>query len=75
MLVEFANVSGIRDCKRIPQTVSGIITDFTLKQLKARAGILIYSNVEFKSKDPTLVSGIHKQISNHWFTKSVDVTF
>ena len=35
-----------------------LITDFTKK--KATAGIIIYSNAEFKSKDLTIVSGIQK---------------
>ena len=78
--MESANVSGIRKiCKRNPQTVSGLgilfITELAYKQLKARAGILIYSNAEFKGKDLTIVSGNHEQVSKHLLTKSVDVTF
>ena len=59
------NVSGIRKCKRIPQNVIGFIilfiTELAYEQLKARAGILIYSYAKFKSKDLTIVSGIHEQ--------------
>ena len=54
---------------RIPQTVSGFrilfITELAYEQVKARAAIFIYSDAEFKGKDLTLVSGIHKQISKH----------
>ena len=35
------------------------------EQLKARAGIFIYSNAELKRKDLTIVSGIYEQISKH----------
>ena len=78
--MEFAKlVSGFRKSKRIPQTVGGFrvlfITKLAYEQLKARAGILINSNAEFKGKDLTVVSGIHKQISKQLLTKSVDVTF
>ena len=70
------NVSGICKCKWNPQTVSGfqvsIITVLAYEQLKDRAEILIFSNAEFKSKDLTIVSGIHEQILKHWLTKSVD---
>ena len=35
---------------------------------------LAYALAEFKSKDLTIVSGIHEQILKHWLTKSMDVT-
>ena len=64
---------------RILQTVSGfrilLITYLAYRQLKARAGILIYSNAEFKGKDLIVVSGIHEQIPKDLLTKSLDVTF
>ena len=50
------------------------ITELEL-EAGARAGILIYSKAEFKGKDLTIVSGVHKQISIHLLSKSVDVTF
>ena len=65
-------VGGIGKFKRIPQTVNGFrvlfITELAYEQLKARAGIIIYGNAEFKGKDLTIVSGIHEQISNHLLT-------
>ena len=71
------SVSGIRKCKWIPQTVSGFRilfnTEIVYEQLKA--GIFISSNAEFKSKDLTIVSGIHEQVLKHWLPKSVDVIF
>ena len=71
------NVNGIRKFTRIPQTVSGFRilfnTEFAYEQLKATAGILISSNTEIKSKDLTMVSGIHEQVLKHWLSKSVDV--
>ena len=73
------NVSGIRKCKWNPQTVSGFqilfITELAYEQLKDRAEIPLFSNAEFKSKDLTIVSGIHEQVSRHWLTKSVDVIY
>ena len=53
MIVESAKlVSGIRKCKRIPQTLIGFrilfITKLAYEQLKARAGIFIYSKRELK---------------------------
>ena len=61
------------------QTITGFrilfITELAYKQLKARAGILIYRNEEVKGKDLIIVSGIHEQFSKHLLTKSVDVTF
>ena len=72
-------VSGIRNCQRIPHTVSEFrilsITELAHEQLKARAGVLIYSNAEFKGKVLTIVSRIHEQISKHLLTKLVDVSF
>ena len=72
-------VSGIHKCKRIPQTVSGFrflfITKLAYKQLKARAGTLIYGDAEFKGKDITIVSGIHEQISKYLLTMSVETPF
>ena len=63
----------------IPQTVGEFrnvfTTELTYEQLKARAGIVTYSNVEFKSKDLTIVSGTHHQILNQLLTISVDVIF
>ena len=62
-------VSGIRKSKRIPQTKwihSSVFTELANKQLKARAGFLIYSNAGFKVKVLTIVSGIHEQISKHF---------
>ena len=49
--MEFEKIVGrIRKCKRIPKIVSGIrilfITEFAYEQLKARAGIHIFSNAE-----------------------------
>ena len=74
-----ANVSGVRKGKRVTQTLSGFrilfISELAYEQLKARSEILIYSKAEFKGKDLTIVSGIHKPISKHLLTKSVDVTF
>ena len=83
MIVESAKlVSGIRKCKRIPQTLIGFrilfITKLAYEQLKARAGIFIYSKgnwKEMKWKDLTIVSGIHELISKHLLTKSLNVTF
>ena len=77
MYVETAKfVSEIRKYKRIPQTVSGFRNLFNAEivseQLKARAGILISSNAEFKAKDLIIVSGIHEQT---FLPKSADVTF
>ena len=61
-----ASCSGFRNCKRIPQTVSGFrilfITELAYEQLKARAGFLIYSNAELKGQELTIDSGIHEQI-------------
>ena len=79
-----ASCYGFRNCKWIPQNVSGIrkmgipilfITELVYEQLKARAGILISSNAEFKSKDLNIFSGIHKQVLKHWLPKPVDVIF
>ena len=80
MQVESANLNGIhKTCTWNPQIVSEFrilfITELAYEQLKAIAGILICSNLEFKSKDLTIISGIHEQTSKHWLTKSVDVTF
>ena len=50
-------------------------TELACEQIKARAGVLIYSNADFKGKDLTLVSWVHEQISKHLLTKSVDVAF
>ena len=80
MLVESANfVRKIRNCKRIPQSVSGFrissYTELAYEQLKAIAGVLIYSNAEFNGKDLTIVSGIHEQISKYLLTKLADVSF
>ena len=48
-------VTGIRKLEWIPQTASGFrilfMTDFAYEQLKARAGVFIYSNAEGKGKD------------------------
>ena len=72
-------VSRIRKCKWNPQTVNGFrmlfFSELAYEQLKARAGILIFSNEEFKSKDLTIVSGIHKQTFKHCLTKSVGGIF
>ena len=71
MSVQQANISScfeFRKCKRSPQTVGGFIT--VIAKLKSRAGIIIFSNAEFKSKNLTIVSGIHEQILKHWFTIS-----
>ena len=38
------------------------VTELAYKQLKARDGILIYSNAETKGKSLTIVSGIHEQM-------------
>ena len=61
----------------IPQNVSGFRilfnAELAYEQLKARSGILISSNAEFKSKDLIIVSGIHEQVLKHWLPKSVDV--
>ena len=78
--MESANfVSGIHKIKPILQTVSGFrtlfVTELEDEQLKATAGVLIYSNAEFKGKHLTIVSGSHEEISKHLLTKSVDVTF
>ena len=64
MLVEFAkNVSGIRKCKWIPQTLSGVqilfFHELAIEQLKARADYFVYSNVEFWSKELTIINEIH----------------
>ena len=71
-------VSGIRTCKWVPQTVSGFrvlfFTELAYEQLRARAGILIYTNVKFKCKDLTIVSGIHEKNFKTWLPKLVDVT-
>ena len=71
-------VRGTRKCQRIPQNVSEFrilsITEFAYEQLKARVGILIYSNAQYKGKKLTIVSGIQKQISKHLLTESVDVS-
>ena len=65
--MESANVSGIRKiCKRNPQTVMEFRNLFIIE--------LAYAHAEFKSKDLTIVSGIHEQILQHWLTKSMDVT-
>ena len=60
------SVSGIRKCKWHPQVVSGLRSSFdtecAYEQLKARAGILLFINAEFKSKDLIIASGIHEQI-------------
>ena len=65
--------------RRIPQIVCGFrilfITEFAHEQLKARAGILIYSDAELDGTDLTNVSGINQQISKHLSTKPMDVTF
>ena len=63
----------------IPQTVSGFRilfnNEIAYEKLKSWAGILIFSNAEFKSKELTIVSGIHEQVFKHWLPKSVDVIF
>ena len=61
-----ASCSGFRNCKWIPQNASGIRKcEWNPQNLSA----------EFKGKDLTIVRGIHKQISKHLLTKSVDVSF
>ena len=59
-------VSGIRKCKRIPQTEKDFRKLFITE--------LAYALAEFKSKDLAIVSGINEQILKHWLTKSLDVT-
>ena len=51
------------------------LTENLNEQLKARAGILNYSNAEFKGKDLTIVSGIHEKTLKHMLDKLVDATF
>ena len=72
-------VNRIRECYRIPQTLSGFRFSFFSElangQRKARAGILNYSKEEIESKVLSIVSGIHEQISKHCLNKSVDATF
>ena len=72
-------VTGIRNCKRIPQTASGFrilfITKLAYEELKARAGTLTCSTAEFTGKDLTIISGIHEKIKKRLLTKSVDVNF
>ena len=74
-----ASYFGFRNSMWILQNVSGFRilfnAELAYEQLKARAGILISSNAEFKSKDLIIVSGIHEQVLNHWLPKSVDVIF
>ena len=69
------NENGIPKCKWILQTVSGfrilLNTELVYEQLKARAGLLISNNAEFKSEELTIVSGINEQVSKHWLPKSV----
>ena len=71
--------SEIRKCKRFQQTVNGFkilfFTELPFEQSKARAGILIYSNAEFKGKDLNIVSEIYEQVSKRLLTKSVDIIF
>ena len=59
MKVESANVSGLRILKEFRNL---FITE------------LAYALAEFKSKDLTVVSGIHEQILKHWLSKSIEVT-
>ena len=59
-------VGGIRKRKRIPKIVSGFRivfnTELAYEQLKAGAGIHIFSNAEFQSKYLTIIIGIHEPI-------------
>ena len=59
MKMESANVSGLRILKEFRNL---FITE------------LAYALAEFKSKDLTVVSGIHEQILKHWLSKSIEVT-
>ena len=60
-----ASCSGFRNCKWIPQMVNGFLDFFKyctcILTIKARVGNIINSNVEFKSKDLTIVSGRNPQ--------------
>ena len=77
--VNIASSSGFYNGEWIPQKVSGVRTYFlnelAYEQLKARAGILIFSNAEFKSKVLTIVIGIHEQILRFSLVKLLDVIF
>ena len=57
------NVSGIRNFEWNPQAVSGFrilfIIELACEQLKVRAWFLICSNEKFRSKDLTILNGIH----------------
>ena len=74
-----ASCSGFRNCKWIPQNVSGFRilfnTELAYEQLKAKLEFLSLPMLEFKSKDLTIVSGIYEQVLKHWLPKSVDVIF
>ena len=69
-------VSEVSKCKRIAQTVSGfrtvLITELAFEQLKAGAGIRVFSKVEYKRKNLIMVSGIHKLNLKHWLAELVD---
>ena len=79
--MESANVSGFRKiCNRNPQMSADstnckwiqnfVYFELAYEQLKTRAGILIYSNAEFKGNDLTIVSGMHERISKRLLTKN-----
>ena len=73
------NVSGTRKCKWNPHTVNEFqalfITELAYEQLKARTGILIFNNEEFKSKNLNTISGIYEEILKHLLTNRWSSTF
>ena len=76
---KIASSSAFRNCKWIPQNISGIRKWKRILQTVKKFRNLFITELasvlaEFKSKDLTIVSGIHEQTLKHCLTKSIDVT-